>query len=288
MKPLLWDAINPLTGTPFTYDDPNLRWGDPSYYLEPGDPGFVPYSNAPVTSKPKSRKVKRQEYFPGRIGDQIVWLRNIKTKLPNHATALGLVAGDVTNILLDVDTSIYGLDTYRGALGPASTSCYQCIETALYDDTVPGLIAWAGFTPPPGAPAARPHGCLRRIFAYISDVIKVAPGYTMVIGEDLGVEGPTLGTPDPASTAPEFDLRSTTGGKLEVLWTKKQFDGVRLEFDRGTAGLLSDMDLRPDYTLNWLPPAGQSAVIRVRLRYLYKGEDFGNWSDWQQWTLTGE
>ena len=26
----------------FTFDDPNLYWGDPSYILEPGDPGYVP------------------------------------------------------------------------------------------------------------------------------------------------------------------------------------------------------------------------------------------------------
>lgn len=55
MKPLLWDSINPFTGTPFTWDDPNLRWGDPSYYLEPGDPGFVPYPGQ-VLPKPKEKK----------------------------------------------------------------------------------------------------------------------------------------------------------------------------------------------------------------------------------------
>ena len=47
------------------------------------------------------------------------------------------------------------------------------------------------------------------------------------------------------------------------------------------------MDLRPNYTLNWLPATGQSTIIKVRSRYLYKGEDFGNWSEWRQWTLTG-
>ncbi|MBE2285540.1 MAG: hypothetical protein IAE77_18910, partial [Prosthecobacter sp.] len=67
--------------------------------------------------------MKRQDYFPTRIGDQIVWLCNFKLKLPVHAAALGLVAGDVTDILLDVDTAIYGLDTYRGALAPASAAC---------------------------------------------------------------------------------------------------------------------------------------------------------------------
>ncbi len=45
MKPLYWDAINPFTGKPFTYDDPNVRWGG---YLEPGDEGFVPYPDPPA------------------------------------------------------------------------------------------------------------------------------------------------------------------------------------------------------------------------------------------------
>ena len=56
MKTLHWDAINPITGTPFTWDDPNLRWGDPSYYLEPGDPGFVPYDTP--APKPVAKKKK--------------------------------------------------------------------------------------------------------------------------------------------------------------------------------------------------------------------------------------
>ncbi|MBE2281901.1 MAG: hypothetical protein IAE77_00410, partial [Prosthecobacter sp.] len=56
MKTLYWDAINPFTGKPFTWDDPNLRWGSPSYYLEPGDEGFVPYP-APAP-KPAAKKKK--------------------------------------------------------------------------------------------------------------------------------------------------------------------------------------------------------------------------------------
>lgn len=57
MKTLHWDAINPFTGRPFTWDDPNLRWGSPSYYLEPGDEGFVPY-DTPVPAKPEKKKNK--------------------------------------------------------------------------------------------------------------------------------------------------------------------------------------------------------------------------------------
>ncbi len=54
------------------------------------------------------------------------------------------------------------------------------------------------------------------------------------------------------------------------------------------AGIKSDVDLRPTYVLNWLPAAGTSTIIKVRLRYLYKGEEFGNWTPWQNWTLPGD
>ncbi|MCB1093032.1 MAG: hypothetical protein KDL87_15955, partial [Verrucomicrobiae bacterium] len=64
MKPLLWDALNPFTGKPFTWDDPNLRWGDPAYYLEPGDEGFVPYDTPPVTKPVKRRKPFRRRAKP--------------------------------------------------------------------------------------------------------------------------------------------------------------------------------------------------------------------------------
>jgi hypothetical protein len=49
-----------------------------------------------------------------------------------------------------------------------------------------------------------------------------------------------------------------------------------------------DFDLKPNYTLNWLPPAGTAVQIKARIRYIYKGEDFGLWSGWETWTLTGE
>ena len=91
----------------------------------------------------------------------------------------------------------------------------------------------------------------------------------------------------PPPPRPSSPLRETAGGKLEVVWPKGPFDGVKLQFELGTAGTQNDIDLRPNYTLNWLPAAGTSAIIKVRLMYILKGNDTGTWSDWQQWTLTG-
>src|SRR5438270_12807783 len=89
MKNLHWDAINPFTGTPFTWDDPNLRWGDPSYYLEPGDPGFTPYPSVNQTPQ-KIKRMKRNAYYPSRIADQILWLENFRNKIAGYIAALGL------------------------------------------------------------------------------------------------------------------------------------------------------------------------------------------------------
>lgn len=262
-----------------TWDQPGATWDSGLRYDQISPP--------PVNPKPsKHTRMKRQVFFPSRMGDQVVWLGNFKNKLPGYATALGLTTTQLDAIILDVENALYALDDYRGALTPANTSCHQCIQDALYDDSVPGDIAWMGFTPPAGAPAAVPYGCLKRVFAAINDDIKTAPAYTVMMGEDLGTEGPEEPAPSP-TIVPELELRATTGGKLEVLWTKKQFDGLKLDFDLGGGVMQSDIDLRPNYTLNWLPAAGQSAVIKVRARYLYKGEEYGNWSDWQPWTLTG-
>jgi hypothetical protein len=102
-----------------------------------------------------------------------------------------------------------------------------------------------GFTAPAGAPTTVTNGCLKRPFLYIADKIKTATTYR---AWSARISAPKA--PRPPHPAPPSSQTSPTGGKLEVLWTKKEFDGVKLEFDPGTAGLKSDLDLRPDYTLN--------------------------------------
>ena len=230
--------------------------------------------------------MRHQLYFPVRIGDQIVWLRNIKTKLPGYVALLTLDAAEVAAFLLDVENAIYALEAYRGAIATFPDAAYQRIQDALHNEALTGSIAWLTLALPTPVPTAVAYGCLQRIFDYINDTIKKAAAYDDAIGADLGTEAPTTPTPSVINT-PIFTLRVTAGGKLEVVWTKGAYDGVKLQFDLGAAGMQNDVDLRPNYTLNWLPPAGTSAIIKVRLMYILKGNDTGSWSDWQQWTLTG-
>ncbi|MEQ1859369.1 MAG: hypothetical protein ABMA13_05490, partial [Chthoniobacteraceae bacterium] len=56
MRTVTWDGG-------FYWDDPNIHWGNPAYQLEPGDPGYVPWTPPHAThSKPK--KMKHQPYLP--------------------------------------------------------------------------------------------------------------------------------------------------------------------------------------------------------------------------------
>ena len=104
MRTLVWGGINPHSvppGQPYRFGDPNLRWGSPSYALEPGDPGFVPYTlSSSPTSKTKT-KMKRQNYYPTRQADQAVWLENFRLKLALYAAALGIAPARLADIVAD-------------------------------------------------------------------------------------------------------------------------------------------------------------------------------------------
>jgi hypothetical protein len=52
MKPVTWDSG-------VRWDDPNLRWGNPSYLLEPGDPGYVNTAPAPPVGGSANQKGTR-------------------------------------------------------------------------------------------------------------------------------------------------------------------------------------------------------------------------------------
>ena len=141
--------------------------------------------------------MKHQVWFPIRIGDQIVWVRNFGNKLPTHATVLALDPAAVTAILLDVANVIYALEAYRGAVATFPDAAYQRIEDALNNEGIDGEIEWLGFTAPAGAPDAVAYGCLSRIFTYINDTIKDADAYDAAIGADLGTEPPWCPRPCP-------------------------------------------------------------------------------------------
>ena len=89
----------------FRFDDPNLHWGDPSYLLEPGDPGYVaPAPASPLPLKPKKRPhTMTADYIPQSYPNLKAWCAKQQTELTAPlGTAIAMTAAERTAYLAAV------------------------------------------------------------------------------------------------------------------------------------------------------------------------------------------
>lgn len=283
MKLLHWDAINPLTGTPYTWDDPNLFFGEDGrgYAREPGDPGFVPYATAPtpsVTPTQRKKHMPKSDYIKTRDAEFSAQLQTFKLNIAPYAAALGLSAAQTTAQAADADYFAYAL--------ACQEICGNCSQqwTAWKDLIRDG--GGAGSPPEdavlPAAVAAVEPGIKARFRALVK-LIKAHPAYNAAMGEALGIEGPVQTGPDFAVFKPELKLE-LSGGQPLLRWGwqghRAHLDMIELLVDRGDGagyGLLA-FDTTPDYL-------DTHALPTPAAKWTYKGifrvgdARVGQWSD---------
>ncbi|MGB8169464.1 MAG: hypothetical protein WCF18_18335 [Chthoniobacteraceae bacterium] len=229
--------------------------------------------------KPKSN-VKRQYYYPGRIGDQVNWLDNYSVKLPIHGPTLGVIAGDITASVNDAKWGNYVLGTWLTAVRAFSPSTTDAVDDVLTGSGTTAIVL-PTFVPPalPAGVTATLPGALNRIFALIARM-KTSPNYTETIGTDLGVVGPE----ETPKTTPRFsaELLQGTGCQcVKLTFYKYTHMGVYIESRRGTGAWEFQaidtespyMDERP------LLAAGTPEVREYRMRFWDKGTPNGDWTD---------
>ena len=279
MKTLFWDAINPATGQPFTYDDPNLRWGDPSYYLEPGDPGYVHYppSNAQPTLKPKRNRMAKSDYIAQNDDLFAAQLQTFKTGIGAYAPTLGVTPAQVTAQAADAD--------YFGYI----VACQGIMQGGAQQFTAWKNLLRAGGAPPaagapldpvfPTAVAAVALGVEVRFRARVK-AIKAHPNYNDAIGQTLGIEGPQQTGPDLSIIQPIIDA-ILSGNAVQIGWgwggSSAFLDMLELQVDRGSGWAVLAFDTTPNYTdTNPLP----ATPTKWKYRAIYRVGDHqvGVWS----------
>jgi len=273
VKTIRWDD-----GT--KWDDPNTRWGDPSYVLEPGDPGYV--GPTPTNQTPKTKRrthMTRSSYFPVKTGDQIPWLGNWKNKLPGHATILGLSPSTVTGSVADAEWLIHLLSQWLPAARTFSEACTDAMEEAMNGDGYT-LMALPVFTPPPGGIAVN-TGALKRIFKVVQD-IRNTPACTDAIASDLGMVGSEQGAPDWNVFGPVLKIsRAPAGVTVGWGWQGKSafLDQCEIEVDRGDAKgwVLLAIDTTPGYVDTEAIPS-QPTKWQYRAIYRVGDQRVGQWS----------
>lgn len=233
--------------------------------------------------------MKRQNYYPSRLGDQVNWLDNYANKLPLYGAApLGLAAGEVTASVADARWGNYVLGTWLPAVRAFSPSTTDSVDDVLTGGGT-SVIVLPTFTAPalPAGVVAGLPGLLNRVFNMAAK-IKLASGYTDAIGTDLGI----IGAEDTAQpSAPKFSIAPEQGDGCQCVklgFFKYSHMGVHIEGRRGAGAwefLAIDtespyMDERP------LLVANTPEVREYRMRFWDKGTPNGDWTDVAKLTVS--
>jgi hypothetical protein len=278
MKTVFWDSG-------VRWDDPNLRWGEPAYLLEPGDAGYVadPTSASFPASKPKSKRRVMPKRDAIKKGDRAFsnQLLQFKGAIPTYAATLGVTAAQITAQAADADRYKWELDV--------ADLCSQCSEALTEWKFIsrnggdfpatgaPEHVAWPTPEPPPVQPG------IEKRFRDLCQLIKAHPNYNPSIGEALGIEGDEQSGPDFGTFKPVFKVSVSAGGVL-VGWSWQGFrpflKSCEILVDRGDGEGFQflTIDTTPGYTDTQPFPAAPAkwtykAVFRV-------GDTrVGQWSD---------
>jgi len=278
MKTVYWDQN-------FYFDDPNIRWGNPAYQLEPGDPGYVPYfpPKHDKSNHKKTKTMKHNSYYPVRVADQITWLSNFSGKLPGLSSPLGLNSGQVSAAVADCLWLIYTLQLWlpavrKWALGATAAA------TEAQSGTGTSVQVLPVFTPPPlpnGTVAVLP-GALDRLFMLIQ-TIKDGGKCSDANATNLGILGSEQTPPDYALVQPVL-AASIVNGQILIKWgwggNGAYLDMCEIQVDRGDGkgfGLLV-YDTTPNYTDTQTFP---TALTKWTYRAIYHLGDkaVGLWSN---------
>jgi hypothetical protein len=252
---------------------------DSGFWDSPPSPPASGYFHPQRQTQP-TKTMKKQPYYPTRIGDQVNWLANFATKLPLHGPTLDVVAGDVTAAVNDAKFGHYVLSEWLSAVRAFTPSTTDAVDAVL-DGEGEDAVVLPTFTAPalPAGVTATPPGVLTRLFALIAKM-KLAAGYTEAIGTDLGVIGPEE---TPKST-PKFTATLEQGSgsqSVKLRFYKYGHQGVYAESRRGSGAwefLAIDTESPYDDERPLLA-AGQPEVREYRMRFWDKGTPNGDWTD---------
>ncbi|MBI5773263.1 MAG: hypothetical protein HZA89_05915 [Verrucomicrobia bacterium] len=267
------------------FDDPNLYWGDPSYLLEPGDPGYVadPTSASfPPTNNQRERKRKMPKSDLIKKPDALFsqQLNTYKNNIGTFAATLGVTAGQMTAQAADADYYAYVL-----ACVDVCNNCSQ--QWTAWKETLRGggTVPVGGAPGEPPLPAAVPAVApgIEARFRALVKLNKAHPNWSTAISEALGTEGEVQSGPDFTTFKPDLKLE-LSGGNVFVRWgwqNKKAFlDALEIQVDRGTGAgwQLLTIDTTPNY-LDTAPPPASAAKWTYRAIFRVGDQRVGQWSD---------
>lgn len=226
--------------------------------------------------------MSNQPYYPKREGDQLTWLTNLKTKLPDHYTALGIGGDRQQKLSLTLNWLVWTWGTFlpsRRKDSPAATAWRNQLATGTSEATTPvEPPVPATLPPPPGVPY---FGMLTWIFGEIARW-KAAEGYNETIGHSLGLIGVSQTGPDLNTIQPQL-AATASGGTVKITWGWQGFsaflDLLEIAVDRGDGKGFVPLafDTTPNYE-DTTPHPATPAKWTYKAIYHVGDHQAGQWS----------
>ena len=224
----------------------------------------------------------KQRYYPSNEPAEVIWNTNYRNKIGTHGPTCGLAAGEITDTIADLDYYIFLLNAWHPGLQDdvKEATQYKTLIATGSGATVP-LPAGTTFT----SPTVRPPGVLTRLFNQVGR-IKLAGGYTNVIGTDLGIIGAADTAEHPVPTFKLILVQLATGQGVRIVFTKFGHLAVVIESRRGngTWEFLAIDTETPYLDERPLLVPGQPETREYRLRF-WDGEPNGDWSPVEKITV---
>lgn len=197
-----------------------------------GDPVAVPVCGReinPIYNLERINIMARKFWWPGAMPEQLVLVQNFLAKIPTYGTGLGMTAAQVT-AAEGLCSAFIGAVQATDQAKTTMQAMTQWRDEILYGEGAPFTPPQAPVFPVVGA-TTYPVGVVKQ-FMKLRDRIVAAPGYTMAIGEDLGLVGAETTKPAPASVVPELSASTSTGYRVDLTGSMKGMDALRVEYSK--------------------------------------------------------
>ena len=225
--------------------------------------------------------MKRQTYYPSRIGNQLIWLDNFAIKLAIYGPGMTIPTGEIGAAMDDAKWCAYLLGLWLAGVRAFSPS-----TTDAVDDALTGIgnspIVLPTFTAPalPSGVTARNPGALTRIFTMVGKIKRDA-SYTEAMGTDLGIVGSEDTVEHPVPKFSAEALPGITSQVVKLTFFKYTHMGVVIECRRnGGAWEMLAIDTDSPYMDERALLSPTTPELReYRMRFWDKGTPNGDWTD---------
>ena len=213
--------------------------------------------------------------------ERVTWSLNFEENFPTLGADLGFSGDEITGLVNDSAMLRYAI--LNGQTAAAFSKTCTGFKNAMLGgvgDNVesPKVPVYNEINAPKNLVAA---GVLERLSKALQRA-KLGSKFNQSVAEQLLIAAPISVAAVSNDAKPTASGTSMTGSIVRIDWTKRKFDGVFIDSQRGdeTAWTRLDFDMRSPYEDTRPPTAtGKPEERRYRLIYFTDNKEVGNWSD---------